>query len=263
MRPSPPDAPGTSAASSTSDGSASADAAGPVLVAVAHGTRDPAGPATVRGLLDRVRAMRPWLPVAEAYAEISDPSLEEVLAATPGPSVVVPLILARGYHAQRDIPERAARIARRAGRGRVETVSARPLGPHALLAAALADRLGPIRHADAVVLGAAGSAHPAGIVDARVAAGLLARRLRRPVPYGFVAAGAPALPDVVADLRRRGARRIAVAAYLLAPGHFHERMLRAGADEVSPPIGAHDAVAGLILRRFDEAAVRARTALAG
>jgi sirohydrochlorin ferrochelatase len=233
------------------------DTSGPVLVAVAHGTSDPAGPATVLALLDRVRALRPWLPVAAAYAEISAPPLEEVLAATPGPAVVVPLILARGYHAQRDIPDRVARC-----RGRLEAVTARPLGPHALLAAALADRLGPVRHADAVVLGAAGSAHPAGIIDARVAARLLARRLRRPVPYGFVAAGAPALPDVVADLRRRGARRVAAASYLLAPGYFHEQVLRAGADEVSPPIGAHDAVAGLILRRFDEASVRAR-ALAG
>lgn len=224
---------------------------------MAHGTRDPAGPATVRALLDRVRAMRPWLPVAAAYAEISDPQLEEVLAGTPGPAVVVPLILARGYHAQRDIPDRIAHC-----RDRGDTVTAGPLGPHALLAAALADRLGPVRHADAVVLGAAGSAHPAGIVDVRVAARLLARRLRRAVPYGFVAAGAPELPDVIADLRRRGARRVAVASYLLAPGSFHERVLRAGADEVSSPIGAHDAVAGLILRRFDEALVRAR-ALAG
>ncbi|HEU5160283.1 MAG TPA: CbiX/SirB N-terminal domain-containing protein [Streptosporangiaceae bacterium] len=237
---------------------------GPVLIAVAHGTRDPAGPATVRALLDRVRALRPWLPVAEAYAEISAPPLDEVLADTPGPAVVVPLILARGYHAQTDIPERAARRGGRGGR-RVpgaETVTARPLGPHALLAAALADRLGPARHADAVVLGAAGSARPTGVIDARVAARLLSRRLRRPVPYGFVAAGAPALPDVVADLRRRGARRVAVASYLLAPGYFHERMLRSGADEVSPPVGAHHAVAGLILRRFDEASIRAR-ALAG
>jgi sirohydrochlorin ferrochelatase len=230
----------------------------PLLLAVAHGTRDPAGPATVRALLDRVRALRPWLPVAEAYAELSAPPLEDVLAGTPGPAVVVPLILARGHHAGTDIPQRVARwrgdgpYGRRGG-----AVTARPLGPHALLTAALAARLGPARRADAVVLGAAGSTHPDGVLDVRVAARLLARRLRRPVPYGFVAAGAPALPDVVADLRRRGARRVAVAAFLLAPGLFHERMLRAGADEVSPPIGAHDAVAGLILRRFDEAAARA------
>jgi sirohydrochlorin ferrochelatase len=239
------------------DGPVTGRWAGPALLAVAHGTRDPAGPATVRALLDRVRALRPWLPVAEAYAELSTPPLEDVLADAPGPAVVVPLILARGHHAQTDIPERVAH-SRGPSRPGGEVVTARPLGPHALLAAALADRLGPARHADAIVLGAAGSSHPAGVVDVRVAARLLARRLRRPVPYGFVAAGPPALPDVVADLRRRGARRVAVAAYLLAPGLFHARMLRSGADEVSPPIGAHDAVAGLILRRFDEASIRAR-----
>jgi sirohydrochlorin ferrochelatase len=231
----------------------------PALLAVAHGTRDPAGPATVQALLDRVRTLRPWLRIAEAYAEIAEPPLEDALAAAPGPVVVVPLILARGYHAQTDIPGRVAhcRAGRRPG-GRADAVTARPLGPHALLGAALADRLGGGRWADAVVLGAAGSADPAGITDVRVAARLLAGRLRRPVPYGLVAAGAPGLPDVVADLRRRGARKVAVASYLLAPGYFHGRLLAAGADEVSPPIGAHDAVAWLILRRFDEASARAR-----
>jgi sirohydrochlorin ferrochelatase len=238
-------------------------ACAPVLLAVAHGTRDPAGPATVRELVDRVRAVRPWLRVAEAYAEIAAPPLEDVLADAPGPVVVVPLILARGYHAQTDIPGRVVQC--RAGRcsdGGPDAVTARPLGPHALLAAALADRLGRGRHADAVVLGAAGSSDPAGLSDVRVAARLLARRLRRPVPYGLVAAGGPAVADVVADARRRGARKVAVASYLLAPGYFHGRLLAAEADEVSPPIGAHDAVARLILRRFDEASMRAR-ALAG
>ncbi|HEX6469637.1 MAG TPA: CbiX/SirB N-terminal domain-containing protein [Streptosporangiaceae bacterium] len=230
------------------------DPAEPVLLAVAHGTRDPAGPPAVRALLDRIRALRPWLRVAEAYAELAAPTLEDAIAVTAGPVVVVPLVLAGGYHARDDIPGRVA--------GRRDAVVARPLGPHALLAAALADRLGAARRADAVVLGAAGSARPAGVIDVRLAARLLARRLRRPVPYGFVAAGRPALPDVVAGLRRSGARRVAVASYLLAPGLFHERMLRSGADEVSPPIGAHDAAAALILRRFDEAAQRAG-ALAG
>jgi sirohydrochlorin ferrochelatase len=74
------------------------------------------------------------------------------------------------------------------------------------------------------------------------------------VAYGFAASAAPSLPDVVRDLRRRGARRVAVASYLLAPGFFHRRLLCAGADLVSPPIGVHDALARLILRRYDETA---------
>jgi sirohydrochlorin ferrochelatase len=227
----------------------------PALVAVAHGTRDPAGPETIRELLDRVRALRPWLPVAEAYAELSAPGLEDAVLQSRGvggPVVVVPLMLGRGYHALIDIPGRVA--------GPVPgAVVARPLGPHALLSAALLARLGRAgRGADAVVLGAAGSSDPAGVADVRTAARLLSRRLRKPVPYGFVAADGPQLAEVVARLPGR----VAVASYLLAPGLFHRRMAESGADVVSPPIGAHDLAARLVLRRFDEACRRAHTAVA-
>ncbi|NKZ08484.1 hypothetical protein HGB48_32815, partial [Actinomadura latina] len=98
---------------------------------------------------------------------------------------------------------------------------------------------------------------PAGATDVRAAAQLLARRLRRPVTCGFVAAGGPALDDAVARLRRRGAGRVVVAAYLLAPGRFMDRARGCGADAVTAPIGAHEAAARLVLRRYDEA--RSRT----
>ncbi|MGI8331591.1 sirohydrochlorin chelatase [Actinomadura scrupuli] len=225
----------------------------PALLAVAHGTRDAAGPRTVRALLDRVRVLRPGLEVTEAYAEIAGPLLEDAMAAVNGPVVAVPLMLARGYHALVDIPGRLERTP-----GGEHALTARPLGPHSLLGAALVDRLADGRDADAVVLGAAGSADPAGVADVRVAARLLARRLGRPVSYGLVAAGGPSLAAVVEELRGRGARHVAVASYLLAPGLFHDRMRAAGADHVSGPIGAHDAVARLILRRYDEALAHTR-----
>ncbi|TDC63285.1 hypothetical protein E1200_22860 [Actinomadura sp. GC306] len=234
----------------------------PPLLAVAHGTRDPAGPAAIRDLLALVRALRPGLRVAESYGELSAPSLEDAaarLGAGPrhgAPVVVVPLLLARGYHALIDVPERAGRLL-------PGSVTARPLGPDALLAGALADllaeppaRMLPLRPADTVVLGAAGSADPVGIADVRAAARLLARRLRRRVPHGFVAAGGPPLDEVVAGLRRAGAPRVAVASYLLAPGRFHDRIAACGADAVTPPIGAHPAAARLVLRRYDEARAR-------
>lgn len=214
------------------------------LLAVGHGTRDPAGVATIRALLERVRALRPGLAVAESYAEIAGPSLEDALEGVSGPVVAVPLMLGRGYHSLVDIPGRIGRRAR----------VARPLGPHALLAGALADRLREARHADAVVLGAAGTSDPAGVADADAAARLLGRHLGRTVRYGFAASAGPALPEVVRGLRLRGARRIAVSSYLLAPGHFHRRLFDAGADVVSPPLGVHDALAHLILRRYDETA---------
>jgi sirohydrochlorin ferrochelatase len=225
----------------------------PALLAVAHGTRDPAGARVVGELLDRVRALRPWLPIAESYAELAAPSLEEAVARVDGPVVAVPLMLGRGYHALVDIP----------GRLPADAVMARPLGPHSLLGAVLVDRLGAGRRCDAVVLAAAGSSDPAGIADVRVAARLLTRRLQRPVSCAFVAAGSPSLTEMIEGLRERGSRRIAVASYLLAPGLFHDRMLASPADHVSEPIGAHDAVARLVLRRFDEARDRTRLALAG
>lgn len=280
------------------DGAGAGDGDAPALLAVAHGTRDPAGPAAVRALLGLVRALRPGLRVVEGYGELAAPSLEDAAAGLGGgPAVVVPLLLARGYHALIDFPERA-------GRALPHAVTARPLGPDPLLAAALADTLagaltGPPDGAapgetagetagaagrpgralpprpDAVVLGAAGSADPAGTADVRAAARLLARRLtaaepagsaagepRRCVPHGFVAGAGPALDAVVAGLRRGGADRVAVASYLLAPGRFHDRMAACGADVVAPPIGAHPAVARLVLRRYDEARRRLETAVA-
>jgi sirohydrochlorin ferrochelatase len=218
------------------------------LLAVGHGTRDPAGVATIRALLDRVRALRPGLTVVESYAEITEPSLEDAVRglAASGTVVAVPLMLGRGHHAQVDIPGRIG------GRAAV----ARPLGPDALLTTALTDRLRLAVGADAVVLGAAGTSDPSGIADVRAAARLLGESLGRTVAYGFAASAVPALPDVVGGLRSRGARRVAISSYLLAPGFFHQRVLAAGADVVSPPLGAHDALARLILGRYDETAAR-------
>jgi sirohydrochlorin ferrochelatase len=224
-----------------------------MLLAVAHGTRNPAGAQTVQELLDRVRALRPWLEVAEAYAEIAAPSVAD--AVVPGAHMVaVPLLLGRGYHAETDIPRQLVRAG-------ADAVVSQPLGPHSLLGAALVDRLGAGRGCDAVVLGGAGSTSPDGVADAKIAARLLSRRLQRPVTYGFVGGSSPQLGEVVGRLREQGAKSIAIASYLLAPGFFHGRMELAGADFVSAPLGAHDAVAKLVLRRFDEAVVGARVAV--
>ncbi|WP_157408079.1 sirohydrochlorin chelatase [Actinomadura atramentaria] len=235
----------------------------PVLLAVAHGTRSAAGVAAVRALLARARALRPWVPVAEAYAEIAAPRLEDALGALGGrPVVAVPLLLARGYHALVDIPGRVERL-------RPDALRGRPLGPHPLLADALAARVraaGGLGPGDAVVLAAAGSADPAGGADARTAARLLGRRLRRPVVCGSVVGGSGAgagtpLPAAVAALRAGGARRVVAASYLLAPGFFQDRVAASGADAVTAPLGAHDAVARLLLRRYDEARLGACAAL--
>jgi sirohydrochlorin ferrochelatase len=77
----------------------------------------------------------------------------------------------------------------------------------------------------------------------------------------------------VTELLRAGARRVVVASYLLAPGLFADRIrdasLAAGAAEVSPALlslppaaegGAAPEVADIVLDRYQEAAMRERTA---
>ncbi|MFS2294252.1 MAG: hypothetical protein FWJ90_16430 [Actinomadura sp.] len=77
------------------DGTAAAGRAAPALPAVAHGTRDPAGPAAVRALLGLVRALRPGLRVG-CYGELAAPSPEGAAAGPGGGrAIVVPLLPAR------------------------------------------------------------------------------------------------------------------------------------------------------------------------
>ena len=63
------------------------------------------------------------------------------------------------------------------------------------------------------------------------------------------------LDDLVAQLRaERPGRRIVVASYLLAPGHFHDRVLASGADDVTDPLlddGPPDRrLVELVVRRY-------------
>ncbi|GIH24758.1 cobalamin biosynthesis protein CbiX [Acrocarpospora phusangensis] len=217
------------------------------LVMAGHGARDGQWSAVLADLAGRVRRMRPGRRVRLSFLELSTPPLADVLAATVGPVVVVPMLLAGGYHAHVDLPAVVARV-------RPDARVAGPLGPHPLLTSVLARRLAQagLRPGDAVVLGAAGSSDPAALDDVRAAARLLSVRLSRPVTAAFAAGGTPTLADALT--RARSAPRVAVASYLLAPGHFHNRLAESSADLVAAPLGADDDLAALVWARFDEAA---------
>jgi len=80
----------------------------------------------------------------------------------------------------------------------------------------------------------------------------------------YASAVSPTPEQAVTDLLRAGARRVVVASYLLAPGLFADRIrdaaLAAGAAEVSPALGAVPEVADIVLDRYQETAIRERTA---
>ncbi|GAA3028063.1 hypothetical protein GCM10020000_00660 [Streptomyces olivoverticillatus] len=104
------------------------------------------------------------------------------------------------------------------------------------------------------MLAAAGSTALAANEDTARMAELLAARLGTPVVPAYLCASSPTPAQAVAALRTKGHDRIAVAAYLLVPGHFTRSLATAGGALTTAPLGTHDALARLILQRYDAAA---------
>ncbi len=201
----------------------------PTLVACSHGTADPEGAAAVTRLVEAVRR-RAGVPVEEAHVDVHGPYLADVAAAQAA-AVVVPLLLAAGYHAHVDIAGVVA--------SHPDAAQADALGPDRRITSLLADRLhaAGVRRGDTVVLAAAGSSDDGADASVRRTAADLARVVGAPVTVGYGAARAPRLADEVARVRRlHPGRRVALCSYLLATGHFHRRVLAAGADLVTDPL---------------------------
>jgi sirohydrochlorin ferrochelatase len=227
--------------------------ADPVLVACAHGTRSPAGRRLIAELALSARRLRPGLETWAAFVDVQPPTVADVvgeLAAEGRPTVVVPLLLSGGYHVHVDIAQAVERHR--------TAVAARPLGPDPRLVEVLADRLGevgadPADPRTAVVLAAAGSSDLRAVADVEATASLLQRHWAGPVLIGYGSAARPTVPAAVAAARAAGAARVVLAAYLLAPGHFHDRLAGAGADAVTAPLLPDDRVAAVLLDRYDAA----------
>lgn len=239
--------------------------AGPALVAVAHGSRDPRSAATAAALTDVVRRLRPGLDVRLGFLDLSAPRLPDVLAAvdaTHHRAVVVPLLLGHAFHARVDVPGAVAQAARRHPGLAIDTAAV--LGGDPRLEAVALRRLaavaGPLDDPDlGVVVAAIGSSHaPANAAVQRIAARWAARYgWAAGACAGFATAAGPTVPDAVAALRAAGARRVAVAPWILAPGLLPDRIARdarAAGAVVAQPLGADDGVAATVLARFDAAA---------
>ncbi|KUL26242.1 sirohydrochlorin chelatase [Streptomyces regalis] len=228
----------------------------PALVVVAHGSRDPRALSTVRALLGKVRELRPGLPVHLGHIELNEPLLPDTLASLAGrEAILVPLLLSRGYHIKRDIPEMAAE-------SEVHARVAGALGPHPLLVEALYSRLveagwrtpmdEATRRKSAVVLAAAGSRDPESKVDTSRTAQLLADRLGVPVVPAYATTAAPTVSDAIRALAARGRTRVAVSSYFTAPGRFATECAQAAPWIASAPLGTHPAMAKLVLQRYDQ-----------
>ncbi|MFE4463777.1 sirohydrochlorin chelatase [Oerskovia sp. NPDC056781] len=255
--------------------SAPSGVGGPVLVGCSHGTNNPDGQAAIRAILDDVRATRPDLDVREAFVDVQQPEVAAVVtqavappAAGEGPggaAVVVPLLLSTGFHVNVDITEAVSPEHEGRGPQHGAGTAARALGPDPRLAEILADRLAEagVRPHDAVVLAAAGSSKAGAARDVEAVAEFLRAHHDGPVTVGFGAMATPTVRDAVGAARETlaatapggtgtPAPRVVVAAYLLAPGFFHDRLLETGADLVTAPLAPDARLTAIVLDRYTE-----------
>lgn len=237
----------------------------PPLLVIAHGSRDPRHAATVHALTRRVAAARPGLRVDTAFLDFNAPSVPQAVSrlAADGvrEAVALPLLLTRAFHAKTDIP--AVLRESTAGLPSLRLRTADVLGPSPLLTAALERRLSEAglrpgdRSSTGVVLASAGSTDP----EASAVIAAIAREWRHTgwcaVRPAFASASLPRTEDAVRELRAAGARRVAVAPYVIAPGFLPDRIARgareAGADLLAPVLGAAPEVVSLLLHRYDRA----------
>ncbi|MET9513706.1 sirohydrochlorin chelatase [Streptomyces sp. NPDC002994] len=247
----------------------------PVLLVIAHGSRDPRHAATVHALVERVRSLRPGLRVETGFLDFNAPAVPQVLErlASEGVEDVValPLLLTRAFHAKADIPAVLHEASARLPRLRIH--QAEVLGPSPLLLGALERRLYEAgltpgdKSSTGVVLASAGSTDP----EAIAVIAEIARELRYTgwcaVRPAFASASLPRTEDAVRSLRTAaGVRRVAVAPYVIAPGFLPDRIARgareSGAEVLGEVLGASPEVAHVLLARYDEARVPVRLAAA-
>jgi sirohydrochlorin ferrochelatase len=204
--------------------------------------------------------------VRTAFLDLSAPRLFDVLGALYAEghrdAVVVPLLLGSAYHARVDIPGALSRAAQRFPLLNLRVADV--LGPDPRLDDAVLLRLTEAGVAlddpsVGVVLTGAGSSHaPANRAVSSVARRLAGRTNWTGAVAAFAAAADPDVPAAVAMLRARGARRIALGSWFLAPGRLPDRVI-AQARALDPdvriaePLGT--AIADIVLDRYTDALV--------
>jgi sirohydrochlorin ferrochelatase len=232
------------------------------LVLTAHGNADPRSAANTRAVAGLLSRLRPGLDVRVAFLERNAPTLGDVLTGLSGTreAVVTPLLLADAYHAGIDIPGQITRSG--AAGNRIEVRQADVLGEDERLVSVLHDRLAGLGvsrldGALGVLVVAIGSSDAAANArTAAVATKLAAGTRWAGVTTAFATTPEPSVAAAASQLWRRGARRLVIAPWFLAPGRLTDRVWAYARDAGIPmasPLGAHRLVAATVLDRFDQA----------
>ncbi|MFE3445542.1 sirohydrochlorin chelatase [Nocardia sp. NPDC059180] len=255
----------------------------PALIAVAHGSRDPRSAATMAAVTEQLAAARPDLDVRLAFLDLNAPSVDQVIDAVAAQghtcAIVVPLLLGSAFHARVDLPGLLAGAAAR--HPRLELTQAEVLGPDARLVSALRDRVIAANHAAmenraitvaadstgggsvfagavsdsrlGVAVAAVGSSSAAANIRTAEVARTLAAATGWKTEICFATTG-PSVTEAAARLRARGAERVLVAPWFLAPGLLTDRLVNQAPDLVHTQVlGPHPALTDVVLDRYDVA----------
>ncbi|BDS49631.1 CbiX/SirB N-terminal domain-containing protein [Rhodoluna sp. KAS3] len=226
------------------------------LIAASHGTDNTNGAAAISALVSEVQKALPETRVFEAFVDVQQPDVPTVLdkAGSAEPAILVPLLLATGYHVRQDIAD--ATFA--AGE---HTQITPALGPDARLVEVLVERLNQVGYKsdDLVVLTVAGSSDPRAQAESQLVQAMLEEALGSKVELAFLSAAEPKLKDLVPKLKfQNHRRRVVVATYLLAEGYFAGVTKKSGAHLATEPLLVNGAevpqqLVDIIIDRFTSA----------
>lgn len=237
----------------------------PPLVLAAHGSPHPDHAPAILELRDQIGRQgdvqvgwldygQPDLSGAVALARESGNGRQgpaELRLRRRGVVVVVPLLLAAGFHARVDIPRMLSGVRR--------VIVAPTLGPDPRLAAAVMRRLADVGTPkdDPIVLAAAGSSDEYAVAQVESVAAALRELRPGAVRTGYLAGDGPGLVEAVRTMTE-GNDPVTVATYLLSPGTLADRVAEvgraAGASKITAPLGAAPEVVALIRDRWLAAA---------
>lgn len=239
----------------------------PVLIGLAHGSRDPRAAVTIAEVMAATAALRPGLTAVPAFLDLTSPTLLEAVEAVQASdgvpaAVVLPLLFTEAFHATVDAPAAVAEVTEVTG---VQLTLGPILGMGDEVLAALVDSAAAagIGEDDGIVLLAVGSSRAAANAAVHELAERWAAIRPGPVAAGFAtvdSADAPAAATVIGRLAQAadGPVRIGIVPLFLAPGLLLDQvadraaaLVPDGEVRVAAPLGT--ALAGLVLRRYDEA----------
>ena len=221
----------------------------------AHGSVDPRSAAITHAVADQVRLQRPSVDVRVAFCEKNSPNLRDVLCTVPGPAVVTPLLLASAYHARVDIPA----MIDEAG---ADVLQADTLGEDPRLVKVMRERLADIdvsdhdRELGVLVVAVGASRAQANARTATLAESLAESTRWAGVQVGYATGPHPSVTDGIKLLRQRGARRVVLAPWFIAPGRITDRVAEIACTagiSMAEPLGAHPLMAQTLLDRYDRA----------